>query len=194
MTAFEAYQLYIGLKNHFTKNNYDFVKYNGKVRVKLDSFNKRSDKIFFEKLAKHEDLKGFLVANLSENPSLWVKNLAYSEEAENRYKAWKKYKQSFTYNFKQDLNKLGDNYAEIFSVKNNEHPLLFKEYFAGNISIETLCLLEEFSNAFSIWDKKLEYDIVYNELKAKINKYRPFIEIDREKLKKLTIDKYFNCS
>jgi len=64
MSAFECYKEYVALKNHFTQKSYDYVKYNGKTSVKADSFNSRKDKIFFEKLAKHKDPKGFLIANL----------------------------------------------------------------------------------------------------------------------------------
>ena len=106
MTAFEAYKEYVALKNHFTKANYDYIKYNGHVTVKLDSFNKRKDKLFFEKLAKIENVHEFLIANFSVNPKLWIRDLAYSEDAQLTYNDWKKRQQSLTYNLKQDLGKL----------------------------------------------------------------------------------------
>jgi hypothetical protein len=49
MSAFEVYKDYLALKNHFSNKNYDYFKYKGKVRTSIDSFNKRKDKIFFEK-------------------------------------------------------------------------------------------------------------------------------------------------
>jgi hypothetical protein len=82
MTAYDCFKEYLSLKNHFTKDSYDYFKYNGKVRTNLSSFEKRKDKIFFHKLAKHENVHGFLVANLVHNPKTWIKELAYSEEAE----------------------------------------------------------------------------------------------------------------
>ena len=30
MTGFEVYKMYLALKNHFTKDKYDYQKYNGK--------------------------------------------------------------------------------------------------------------------------------------------------------------------
>ena len=49
--GFNAYKLYLAVKNHFT-TNYDFFKYNGKVNAKEDSFLKRRDKFFFAKLQR----------------------------------------------------------------------------------------------------------------------------------------------
>ena len=56
MTPYECYNEYLALKNHFTKPEYDYIKYQGKLRTKVDTFQKRKDRIFFEKLAKHEDV------------------------------------------------------------------------------------------------------------------------------------------
>ena len=69
MSAFEAYKEYIALKNHFTKADYDYIKYNGKTGLKYTSFEKRKDKVFFEKLSKIENVCDFLVANFSIDPS-----------------------------------------------------------------------------------------------------------------------------
>jgi hypothetical protein len=103
MTGFESYQIYLAMKNHFTKDGYDFFKYNGKVRVKESSFIKRNDKLFFEKLAKHDDPYGLLVSNLSQNPKLWIRDISYSDAANEMYIKWLKIQQSMKYTVKQDL-------------------------------------------------------------------------------------------
>ena len=38
MTGFEVYKMYLALKQHFTKPDYDFWKYNGKIRANEKSF------------------------------------------------------------------------------------------------------------------------------------------------------------
>ena len=106
MSAFDAYKEYLALKNHFSKPGYDYFKYNGKLKVNADSFNSRKDKLFFQKLSKHSDVRNFLVANLSKNEKAWIKDLAYSEEAEKTYKDWLKRTQSLTYTIKNDLKAL----------------------------------------------------------------------------------------
>jgi hypothetical protein len=35
MTPFEVYKKYLALKNHFTKDSYDYFKYGGKVSASV---------------------------------------------------------------------------------------------------------------------------------------------------------------
>jgi len=190
MSAFECYKEYLALKNHFTKPNYDYFRYNGKLKVNSDSFNNRKDKLFFQKLAKHPDVHNFLIANLSDNEKYWIRELAYSEEAENRYKQWLKRQQSLTYVFKQQLGKLDSDFNQNFIVKDNEHPLLLKLFLGNDIDLETLCILLDLTGAKNHWDSKMKYDMIYDSVKLKIEKYTPFIKYDKEKMKKIVLD-YF---
>jgi hypothetical protein len=190
MNDFETFQVYISVKNHFNVDSYNYFRYNGKNRLKVSSFEKRKDKIFFLKLAKHPDLVNFLVANFSFNPKMWIKELAYSEEAEKRYKDWIKYQQSISYNFKQDLKKLDSCFNKNFIVSDNEHPILLKLYLGSEVSLETLCLLVEFSSVLKYWNKTLNHDPLWDSIKSKIEKYTPFIQCDKEKLKKICLDEF----
>ena len=123
MSAFECFKEYVALKNHFSKPTYDYFKYNGKVKLNPSSFDTRKDKLFFQKLAKHPDVQNFLIANLSENERAWIKDLAYSEDAEKVYKTWLKRQQSLSYVFKQELGKLDSDFNRNFLCKSNEHPM-----------------------------------------------------------------------
>ena len=191
MSAFECYQEYLALKNHFSKPTYDYFKYNGKMKVNVSSFDKRKDKLFFQKLAKHPDVHNFLIANLCENEKAWIKELAYSEEAEKTYKAWLKRQQSLTYVFKQELGNLDTRFNENLICKNNEHPFLLQLYLGKQISLDTLCLLLEISGAKKHWDSKMQYDLVWDTTRIKVEKYIPFINIDRDKIKNIVLD-YFD--
>lgn len=188
MTAYETFILYISLKNHFTQKNYDYFKYNGKSRISFTSFEKRKDRIFFQKLAKHNDVLGFLVSNLVLNNKSWIKTLAYSEEAENIYKNWLKVNQSLLYTFKQDLNKLDDNFNSNFIIKENSHPPILSLFLSGDISLETFCILIDISNCEKYFDKNLKDDVIWKEIGLKVKKYKPFIRYDKEKIKKLCVD------
>jgi hypothetical protein len=191
MSAFECYKEYVALKNHFSKPTYDYFKYNGKVKLNIVSFEKRKDKLFFQKLAKHPDVHSFLVANLSDNDKTWIKELAYSETAEKIYKDWLKRQQSLSYVFKQELSNLDIRFNENFICRNNEHPILLKLYLGKEISLDTLCLLLELSGAKKHWDSKMQYDLVWDNLKTKVEKYSPFINCDKEKIKNIVLD-YFD--
>ena len=39
--GYDAYTLYLGIKLHFTSKDYNFIKYNGKVKADIKSFLKR---------------------------------------------------------------------------------------------------------------------------------------------------------
>ena len=48
--GYDAYTLYLGIKLHFYSKDYNFVRYNGKVKADINSFLKRKDKYHFGKL------------------------------------------------------------------------------------------------------------------------------------------------
>lgn len=190
MTPFETFKLYVSIRNHFNQKNYDYFLYNGKSRTSQESFEKRKDKMFFLKLSKHEDVLGFLVSNFLENSKTWIKELAYSENAEKIYNDWLKRKQSLTYQFKQDISKLDDDFNGLFKVEHNQHPIILKSYLSGDVSLETFCIMLEITNSKKYFDKSLESDIIWEELSLKVKKYTPFIHYDREKMRKICLDKF----
>ena len=55
VTPYDTYKTYLGLKNHFTRVNFDYHRYGGKSRASLQSFYKRRDRFFFEKLSRQKD-------------------------------------------------------------------------------------------------------------------------------------------
>jgi len=191
MSAFECYQEYLALKNHFSKPTYDYFRYNGKMKVNVSSFEKRKDKLFFQKLAKHPDVHNFLIANLSENEKSWIRELAYSEEAEKTYKSWLKRQQSLSYVFKQELGNLDIRFNENLICRDNEHPFLLKLYLGKQVSLDTLCLLLDISGAKKHWDSKMQYDLIWDTIRIKVEKYSPFITCDKDKIKNIVLD-YFD--
>lgn len=172
----------MAIKNHFTKPTYDYIKYNGKTGLKHTSFEKRKDKIFFEKLSKVEDVVGFLVANLSVNPKLWIRDLAYSESAKIVYQDWKKRNQSLSYNYKTDFKKI------VEEPGGKQHPAALRLYLGNQISLESLCIFAAMTNAVKTWDSKLEYDPIWEDIRMKVVKYTPFIKYDKVKIKQIMLD------
>lgn len=193
MSAYECYREYVALKQHFTQKNYDYIKYNGKVKSATEkSFMARRDKLFFMKLAKHQDPKNFLIANMIESNKVWIGELAYNEEAQRKYVDWTKRIQSLTYTFKRDINKLQDNFNSNFLIDDNSHPFALKLYLQKEISLETLVILVELARCFKYWNSKMDYDPLWEELSHRIRKYSPFLNYDVNKLKQILIDKFDN--
>ena len=191
MSAFECYREYIALKQHFTQKNYDYIKYNGKVKTATEkSFNARRDKLFFMKLAKHQDPKNFMIANMIETSKTWIGELAYNEEAQKRYIDWSKRIQSLTYNFKIDINKLNENFDSNFVIEDYSHPYALRLYLQKEISLETLVILLDLVRCFKYWNNKMDGDPIWDEISLRILKYRPFLNYDVNKLKQMVIDKF----
>jgi len=191
MSAFECYQEYLALKNHFTLPSYDYFKYNGKTRnATVQTFEKRNDKLYFQKLAKHPDPRGLMVSNLLVNSKAWIKELAYGDTSKQIYNDWQKRQQSLLYLFKEELSKLKENFDSNFRAEDNSHPYVLKLFLQKQISFETLVMLIDLVKCSNHWSKKHEYDPVVGEVLTKIAKYRPFLNYDREKVKKIVIDKF----
>ena len=186
---FDAYRQYLSLKNHFTKEKYDYHKYCGKSRATVQSFYKRKDRFWFEKLARNksdQEVIEFFVSNFitcTDPSKLWIGEMI--REGEGRYTAWKKRNQSLSYVFKEESQSLfGESKLEEVFDCSKGHPPLLKKFLSGNISIETLVIYDRiflFGNKF---DKKLT-DPVWETVSMRMKKYSPFLNIDVFHYKKI---------
>lgn len=184
-TPFECFQCYLALKMHFTQEKYDYIKYNGKVKADIASFEKRKDKYMFYSLSKKKDPEKYILANMLENPKMWVGDLL-SKEAEKNYLNYVKVEESLTYCYQQDLKKLDENFNSNFVVKNGQRPLLLKLFNMGEVSIHTMVILDKLVNYIPYWDKKLGDNIIWPDSRMKIEKFKPFLTFDEKNLKKVT--------
>lgn len=188
MDAIDAYKVYLGIKNHFTQDSYDWFKYNKKVNVTYDSFMKRKDKIFFAKLGNRKDayLEDFLVSNFLHDTKMWVGELL-SEECEERYKEWKRKQESLTYIFKNEMDFVSgwtpEQLNEFFDAKGGDHPPIIKKYLRGDISLETLAILNSVLHFVKRYDIMI-HDPIYKEVSKICRKYQPFLSYDTVKMKK----------
>lgn len=180
MTPFEAYKTYCAVKSHFLTDSYDFFKYNGKVKASPHTFETRSDKYSFYKLSKHSDPLGYLVANLSEDPNLWV-----GELFDNRYQAvyasYIKRKESLTYIFNNDIDYLKENFEENFKVANGDYPYLLKLYVQKKISKETFIIIQDCVRFFSKWNKQIDDPVLWPKIALNCKKYYQFMDYDKDK-------------
>ena len=70
------------------------------------------------------------------------------------------------------------------------HPILLKKFLGSEISLETICILLDLTGAKNHWDKKMQYDLVWDNTRTKIEKYTPFIKYDKEKIKNILLDHF----
>jgi len=189
MMPADAYRCYLSMKNHFTKDKYDYHKYRGKVRATNESFYKRKDRFWFEKLARNksdQEVVDFFVSNFiscTDPSKLWIGEMI--KEGEDRYTEWKKRNQSLSFIFKEESEHLFENQKvdEIFDCSKG-HPPVLKKFLNGTISIETLVIYDKIFLFGNTFDKKL-LDPVWESVSMRIKKYSPFLNIDVPRYKKI---------
>jgi len=188
--GYDAYTLYLGIKLHFHSKDYDFIKYNGKVKSDINSFLKRKDKYHFGKLFKthKQELQDFYIANLSLK-DLWAGDLL-DNECVKVYKDWKNRNQKLTYLFETEVADLlrKRNINKVLEVKNGQHPILLKEFLGKKISLETMCILDEIIGYTNDWERLISENLVYPDIQNKINKYKSFVSVDIKKYKRVLIE------
>lgn len=143
MDGFQAYQIYNALKLHFT-SNYDAVKYNFRTSAKRDSFERRRDRYFFEKLSRRfdkEKLIQFCTANLIHDPTVWVGSMTDAI-----YNDYIGRHDKLTYMLTQDMNLMVDrgySFDQICTTSDNfsSNPLL-ETLRASEISHESVVLVD----------------------------------------------------
>jgi hypothetical protein len=171
MEPIDVYLMYCAMKAHFGKGKYDFVEYRGKTRIKRETFYKRKDRSFFVRLSRKYnselEVKNYLVANFIKDKKGYIAN--FNDE---NYESWKLKRQGFFKSFEN-----------LFKVEKNQHPKLMKEFLGSRVSLETMIILQELVSYEKTWDKQLEDDIIWPELKKLMNDYKRFLIIDQEQYK-----------
>ena len=186
VTPYEVYQKYLSLKQHFNKKDYDYFKFQGRVRANESSFEKRKDKHHFirlSKIYKDEELTKFFVSNFVVTKDLWVGN-ATSAEGRQNYIAWKAKIQSLPYVFENELEEMFDeneNFNDIFNVEDGQHPPIVRHVFGNEVSLETFVVLDSILNFTSNFNEEIEESVIWPELYSMCNNYAPFVVVNKQK-------------
>ena len=186
---FDAYRCYLSLKNHFTKDHYDYHKYRGKTRATVQAFYKRKDRFWFEKFARSKndkEVEEFFVSNFiySTDPAtMWIGEMI--KEGDGRYTEWKKKVQSLSYIFKEESESVFDNRKvdDVFNCSKG-HPPILKSYLGGSTSLESMVIYDIILGYGKDFDKRLN-DPVWETVSRKIKKYKPFLNINVPHYKKI---------
>jgi len=188
MEAVEVYQMYCALKAHFSKGDYDFVKYNGKSSATKSSFWKRNDRHFFVRTSrKYKDkdkIRDYLLSNFNKNQKGWLGD--FNDE---NYMEWKKRMQSLTYTFQQEMTPLleDNELNDIFEIPKDTHPILLKEYLGNRVSIEAMIILDSLVEYTKNWNKKLSDDVVWPNIYKILENYKKFLTFDKNKCRIVTM-------
>lgn len=186
LTGYGAYMLFLALRTHFTKDNYDYFVMCGKLRANKDSYNRRMDKALFEKIARDypaQELKGLFISNLLQDRHYIAEFI--DEQAEMVYTDYKRRRQSLSYVCTNDMDRIfsHDNIKRSFAARQDRYPDLITLFLRGVISIETMVILDDLLGYTTKYDRIYHDDAIWPKISRKINKYRPFLKYDRVKMK-----------
>ena len=190
MMPFDCYKTYIALKSHFTKDSYDYQRYGNRLpRLKVNSFYKRKDRFFFEKMSRDfpdKEIEEFFIANFTSKTdpeSVYMADII--KNGRNTYMDWQKRNQSLSYIFKEEVKNIFNKRMvdDVFNCSKG-HPSILKSYLGGDTSLETMVICDIIFEYGKNFDKRLN-DPVWETVSRKIKKYKPFLNINVPRYKKI---------
>jgi hypothetical protein len=179
MSGFQCYETWNAVNAHF-KGRYDFFKYRGKMRTKPESYEARKDKYIFEKASrrfKRDDFIKYIVALITDRSTEngWLGDMLNAKN-EIAYKKWKMKIESMSYIFKEEMQYLSEKeekFDNLLVYRDGKHPLIFRLYQRGKVSLETLIIIDDLVHFTKYWSGK--NDIIMDDVVELIHKYRPFL-------------------
>ena len=185
MTPYACYIKYLALKAHFDPNkSYDYIKYSGVIRASEDAFQTRRDKYFFSKLSKKNDPVDRLVSVLVEKHDTWIGDII-NEHGEATYKNWKARQDNMSYslgNVVSALDGMEGGFKAQFEVNGGAYPSALQYYNQGYMSHEVFLALNTVLKFVPKWNESLDDDIIWPRIMYKLKQYRPFVNIDKDKI------------
>ena len=197
MNGYETYKIYQALRLHFT-TDYDAVKYNFKTAVKVDTFEKRKDRYFFEKLSRNynrEELIQYFAANLIHNTNMWI-----GEFNDNRLNEYISRKEKLTYLVTEDMKKMSDKgytFDDLCSLFDNKtwNPLI-EALRSDEIHIETVAVIDILVNFLNQVKSEISDPLDINkQMIDLVLKYKLIMlqsPLPREKLKNKVLSLFTN--
>jgi len=193
MEPYDAFRIYQSMKLHFESDTYDAIKYNYKTSANPNSFWKRKDKYFFAKVGKMFDHIEQIIEYYASHfvaGNKWIGDMIQNEST---YMQWLRKKESMSYLFEQDLLKLKEEFSgfdNLFII--NQYPNLINKYLSGEISLETVVIINNLVGFMNKADKKITETIVWPEVSRKIRKYGAFLKFDAKKMANIIFKVFTN--
>lgn len=191
MSPFQAGEMFLALRLHFTRASYDYFKYHGKTNMTHEKFEQRSDKFLFAKLTRlyqtSDEYRDLVVSNCLKDAHLYSRVLL-SSEAQERYVEYRKVHESLTYQVEQDYHWLFEQNSDLnFWLRSDHewhnHPPLMRAVLSNRIKMETLLVMNRVLNFLPLWERKIQDTIRAPEFLLLCRKYDPFLSVDVPKSK-----------
>ena len=199
--GYDVFKVYLGVKLHFTTKTYDYVKYEGKVNCKLETFTKRNDRYFFHKLSKQygqTDILDFFVANFASDSKGWIGNLL-QRDGKDVYLDYKKRKEAFSYHFRNDCVRINDDFHannirfdDGFICHNGQHPRLLRLHLQKRTSKQTLIVFDQILSFSKNWSKEITEKVVWPKISYTLTKLKPFVKFNETECKMIMKEVFTN--
>jgi hypothetical protein len=179
------------VKLHFTTEQYNLFDQKAVSKgLTFEKFLAKRDYNVYNALSRKfltdQHAIAFLVANYvykNDNP---IHNIASSDR---NYVIWTKRKQSMTNTFREDLDKIAlyleqkNLLVDVLFDSKGKIPELFKIYLSGNVTIETMYLINKLYPYVEGWKK--EHSLIWGKEFLLIEKLDRFIKFDEEILRNI---------
>ena len=192
MIPLDVYRTYLSVRNHFTRDTYNFFKFGGKTKASSSAFEKRRDRYIFDKVSKDykdDEVALLFVSNFVAKEKFWIGN-ALSEESRNIYTMWRKKIQSLSYIFENDVKAIIDeindreiDFDSVFKIQDGQHPIILRLTLADRVSLESFLILNKILDFFPQFNRRIEETIIWPDFYKKCVKYEPFVKVDMTRFK-----------
>lgn len=165
--AFDVYGYYLSIRQHFT-SDYDFFKYNGKVKVNIENFKTNRNYMTYQKLCRLDDVYNQILANFvyTFNPlgvSPWF---ILSPDGRLKYNQYIRDRDSLSYLVKEQVDTLDHTDFE------GPEPTILKLFWDNRISPFTMVVLNDTTRFL---DRKNSQSAILEPIRFHINKFSPFV-------------------
>lgn len=194
MDDLALYKTYVSLKTHFTTEEYDYIKYSGKVKVKEETYRKRQDRYLFHKLSSWLPEKiavPFLVSHFIELSAFSIHYVFENPiKSQKIFDRWKERTSDILGIYERDIKVIAKessgSWKNAIFQTDDDYPLIFKLVMANKISPETYSMLDDLFQHTSKTYKGLDMDVLFLSLNLKYRKYRSFISPTIQDILKVT--------
>jgi hypothetical protein len=130
-----------------------------------------------------DELPYFFACNFAHHGTKWVGGLT-DDQADETYKSYKSLMESFTYRFKNDIDRIisVNDFKSLFVVEDGQHPKLVKMLIQNEIPLETFVVLNRYIDFMPKFDKEITDPIMWPDISLKIRKYDKFISVNNKKV------------
>ena len=180
VTPEEVKEKYQAIKLHFSSKNYNYLKYNGKI--KKHNFN---DIVPYSIIAKGKDKKDFpdfFIPGLFHNPKIKIEYFM-SEDYVSSWKYWTSYQNSPKYFFEKELNEIKlylerkkSNMNTMFLIEENTVPMIYKFIIKSQVSPQTILYLDQVLNFSKIMEERVSENVLFPIINQRLKKMKTFLK------------------